>query len=170
MHLNSVYVDPTDNNYIVSFRSLDSIIKINRDNGELMWTLGGIGDEFNINDTEQFSRQHYATISINNTLTIYDNGNTNEQSRLLEYTLDGENKKILEFNSYQIDGYHGSIRGSVNRISTSENIFLAAWGQTQENRAFITEYNFDTNTKIIEFYDNTSELDSKTYRVHKYGK
>ncbi len=167
MHLNSVIIDPNDGNYIISLRSMDGIIKVNKQTSDIMWILGGIGDQFDVGNYQP-SRQHYATISINDTLTLYDNGNTNEQSRILEYKLDEDNKELIKANEFQIDGYFGSIRGSTIRLSTDENIFLSAWGETQDNKAIITEYNFDTDEKILEIYDHTEELDSKTYRVHKY--
>lgn len=167
MHQNSIFIDPSDDNYIVSFRSLDSVVKIDRTTGEIIWILGGEGDMFGIKTKQRFSRQHFATISIDGTLTIYDNGVSSEQSRILEFTLDEENLTIESLNKFSIDGYYGSIRGSVIRTNSDEDIFLTAWGFTQSNKAIMTEYNFTTDEKIIEFYDNTGDV-CRNYRIRKY--
>lgn len=169
MHLNSVYIDPSDNNYIASLRSMDGVIKINRETGELMWILGGKGDMFGITSKQQFSRQHFATISMNGTLTLYDNGVSSKSSRILEFVLDEDNLEILSFDQFKYEDYYGSIRGSALRIDSDEDIFLSAWGYTQDNNAIITEYNYSSDELVIEFYDNT-DGNSKNYRVHKYSK
>lgn len=167
IHMNSVIIDPSDNNYILSLRSLDSIVKIDSQTSEIVWVLGGKGDMFGISDKYQFSRQHFATISELGTLTLYDNGVTSEQSRVLEFELDEENLEIINVDIYQLDGYFGDIRGAVLRMSTTEDLFLISLGHTQENKAIITEYNFTTDEKVIEFYDQT-ERNSRNYRSRKY--
>lgn len=167
VHMNSVIIDPSDNNYIVSLRSMNAVIKLDSETKEIIWILGGDGDMFGIDEEAYTSRQHYATISLTGSLTIYDNGRESEQSRIVEFVLDEENLEVLETNIYQIDGYYGSIRGSTIRLSEDEDIFLTAWGWTQDNGAFITEYNFSSDETIIEFYDGT-DGNSKNYRVHKY--
>lgn len=168
IHMNSVFIDPKDENYIVSLRSLDAVIKLDRKTGEIIWILGGEGDMFGLKETYQFSRQHFATISSLGTLTLYDNGVSSEQSRILEFTLDEKNLKIEKVEEHQIDGYYGNIRGSVLRTNETENEFITSWGHTQDNKAIITHYNFSTDKRIIEFYDNSNK-NSRNYRSRIYN-
>lgn len=62
MHINSVFVDPTDNNIICSFRNLNQVIKINRTTGAIMWRLGGSNSDFQLTAEMKFLRQHNASL------------------------------------------------------------------------------------------------------------
>lgn len=106
-HINSISLD-FDENIIASFRGCSTILKINRSNGEVMWSLGGsnpsikiLGDEFS-----EFCGQHTATMHKGGLLTIFDNGghcngarenNFGLFSRALEYKID-LNKSTATFN------------------------------------------------------------------------
>lgn len=169
MHINSVCVDPKDNNYIVSLRNINAIVKVDHETAELVWILGGIGDMFGITDDQQFSRQHFARLSMNDTLTIFDNGVLSEHSRAIEFELDEVNMEIINFYSYDDFDYYGSIRGSTLRVDSNEDVFLSAWGTTQENNAIMTEYNYTTDEMVIEFYDHAPVDKCRNYRVHRYN-
>jgi hypothetical protein len=96
-HGNAVERDD-DGNLLVSFRNTDEIIKINRETGEIMWRMNAFYDELNditfLNDTIKFSHQHDIRRQDNGNITIFDNGNLHwgPYSRILEYSLDEENK------------------------------------------------------------------------------
>lgn len=96
-HGNSVERD-NDGNILVSFRNTDEIIKINRETGEILWRMNAFYDELNditfLNDTIKFSHQHDARRQENGNITIFDNGNMHwgPYSRILEYSVDEENK------------------------------------------------------------------------------
>jgi hypothetical protein len=90
-HPNSLTFDH-DGNYIVSFRHLGQVMKINSSTGEIMWRLGGVKNQFTfVNDPlNGFSAQHSARIMPNGNLLLYDNGtrHTPQESRAVEYALD----------------------------------------------------------------------------------
>jgi hypothetical protein len=90
-HPNSLGFD-RDGNYIVSFRHLGQIMKINATTGETMWRLGGTKNDFTfVNDPlNGFSAQHSARIMANGNLLLYDNGTRHNppESRAVEYALD----------------------------------------------------------------------------------
>lgn len=46
VHPNSIDIDERDGNIIVSMRSMSSIVKFDRETGEIVWILGGRGNEF----------------------------------------------------------------------------------------------------------------------------
>jgi hypothetical protein len=81
-----------DGNYIVSFRHLSQVMKIDAATGETIWRLGGRKNEFTfINDPlGGFSAQHSPRILPNGNLLLYDNGTSHEpqESRAVEYALD----------------------------------------------------------------------------------
>ena len=90
-HPNSLGFD-RDSNYIVSFRHLGQIMKIDARSGRIMWRLGGTKNQFTIlNDPlNGFSAQHSARIMANGNLLLYDNGTRHNppESRAVEYALD----------------------------------------------------------------------------------
>jgi hypothetical protein len=90
-HPNAVSLDQ-DGNYIVSWRNLGTVTKIDAQSGETIWRLGGVHNEFRfVNDPlDGFSAQHYARIQPNGHLLLYDNGTRHQPSetRVVEYALD----------------------------------------------------------------------------------
>jgi Arylsulfotransferase (ASST) len=90
-HPNSLTFD-RDGNYVVSFRHLGQIMKINSQSGEIMWRLGGTKNQFTFRDDplNGFSAQHSARIMANGNLLLYDNGTRHNppESRAVEYALD----------------------------------------------------------------------------------
>ncbi len=108
MHMNSLCIDPNDNNIICSFRNLNEIIKINRTTGAIMWRLGGKHSDFPLTADEQFLRQHYARFTDNGqTLIFIDNGDAilRPYSRILEFKLDENAKTVTSFKSYQVPDF-----------------------------------------------------------------
>jgi len=90
-HPNAVSLDQ-DGNYIVSWRNLGAVTKIDAQSGETLWRLGGANNEFTfVNDPlDGFSAQHYARILPDGHLLLYDNGTRHQPSetRVVEYALD----------------------------------------------------------------------------------
>jgi hypothetical protein len=86
LHLNAVSWSPADGNLVLSIRHLDWVIKIDYENGagdgHIIWRLGQGGD-FTVNSTDPnpwFSHQHNAHYIDDNTLILFDNGNTRRAS------------------------------------------------------------------------------------------
>jgi len=85
LHANSVSWSPEDDDLIVSLRAQDWIIKIDyadgTGNGHIVWKLGKDGNFKAIASTPQpwFSHQHDARLINDNTLLVFDDGNTREE-------------------------------------------------------------------------------------------
>ena len=82
LHANSIALSPEDGNLLVSLRAQDWVLKINYDNGlgdgHIIWRLGAGGD-FTVNSSlpnPWFSHQHDARYINDNTITLFDDGNT----------------------------------------------------------------------------------------------
>ncbi len=91
-HPNAIAIDPRDGNYVVSFRSTDAILKIGYGTGDVLWQLGGKGNQFAfVGDAlGGFSGQHSVRILEDGDVLIYDDGNLHspQESRAVEYRLD----------------------------------------------------------------------------------
>jgi hypothetical protein len=90
-HPNAIDFD-RDGNYIVSWRNLGQVTKIDGQTGAVRWRLGGTRNEFTfVNDPlNGFSAQHSARMLPNGNLLLYDNGtrHTPPESRAVEYAID----------------------------------------------------------------------------------
>ena len=94
-HLNSIGVDPTDDDLVVSARHTSTVYKLDRDSGEIRWRLGGKKNDFQLGPGAAFNFQHDARAHADGTLTLFDNGATGigvgevePASRPLRLTLD----------------------------------------------------------------------------------
>ncbi len=175
LHLNSVAVDPNDENLIVSFAASSQVIKINRINGKIMWKLGGLSDDFNLSDEQFFLRQHDAQMTKDGWLVLFDNRFPNPkikekltgknvlhnlyQSRLLAFKLDEENKKVIDFREFKL-GQSVYFMGSYQPLA--EGRFLIGYGS-----------NYDVAAKELD-KDNTEYMSLSlnkpytSYKAYKY--
>ncbi|MBO5662341.1 MAG: aryl-sulfate sulfotransferase, partial [Alphaproteobacteria bacterium] len=124
VHINSVAVDPSDNNLVLSLASPHTVIKINRKSGDIMWTLSGQGDDFNVAPEYRMTRQHDAHLE-NGELVIFDNNysvikkissvpDKKDKARILRFKLDEKNKQVLDAKSVPLNitaQYMGSAQG-----------------------------------------------------------
>jgi arylsulfate sulfotransferase len=159
MHMNDIFIDPKDNNLIVSFRQTDQIIKVDRTTGVIMWKLGNQGD-FPMTADEQFLRQHDATIFGGDTLMFVDNGlaGTRPYSRIVEFTLNETNKTINSFKATPLPAASPfiSYMGSVQK---NNGIYFIGGGTIPMN----FEINATTGALISE-----QAIASNSYRAFKY--
>jgi hypothetical protein len=98
LHLNSITIDPSDQNFIVSFRHTSSIVKIDRHTAQILWTMGGKEDQFGLTPEQVFTFQHDVRIQPDGSLTVFDNGYTSpRQTRILSMVLDQVNHAVTSF-------------------------------------------------------------------------
>jgi arylsulfate sulfotransferase len=142
LHVNAVAWSPADGNLILSARHQDWVIKIDYRNGNgdghVVWRLGQGGD-FAVNSADPnpwFSHQHNAHYIDNDTLILFDNGNTrragdpNAHNRGQVWKLDEANRTAtLVFNA-DLGSYSPQI-GSAQRLSNGNFFFTSgSVGQT----------------------------------------
>jgi hypothetical protein len=117
-HPNSAGFD-RDGNFIISYRVLGTVVKVDRETGKVIWRLGGVKNDFTfVNDPEGgFSAQHDAQVLDNGDLLVFDNGwrHDPQYSRALEYRLDETAKTATLVWSYTRDpktftAYTGSVQ------------------------------------------------------------
>ncbi len=129
IHSNAIEVDH-DGNLLLSSRHTDEITKIDRSTGEIIWRLGGRGNQFTfIGDSIGFSRQHSIRRLPNGHILLYDNGNTHtpQFSRAVEYALD-ENAMTatLVWEYRNRPDVYGFAMGSVQRLENGNTVI--GWG------------------------------------------
>jgi len=127
-HPNALTFD-ADGNYIVSWRNLDVITKINASTGDLMWTLAGpfaaIPSDFTItgDPLNGFSAQHSVRSLDNGNLLIFDNGTRHPtpQSRSVEYQLDTDAHTATLVSSFtHAPPIYTAFTGSVQRLDNGD--------------------------------------------------
>lgn len=164
-HINSLNIDPLDNNIIISARNQDSIIKISRKDGHIIWILGGPNDQFGLTDAQKFSRQHFASYVKNGNLLLFDNGYEREISRILEISLDEKNKKINTYEEFSL-GIFGKWCGSVQKIDPDKRVYCIGWGMKLGSYSLMSLVDFDSGQVISEIIGASKDLMS--YRICFY--
>jgi hypothetical protein len=171
IHANALAVD-ANGDILFSMRHLSSIIKIDRQTGNLDWILGGKQNQFSfINENESnapnyFSFQHDIRVLPDGNITLFDNGtqHTPQYSRGVEYKLDEQNKTATLVWEYRHSpDIFASANGSVQRLENGNTIL--GWGQASAaGSPMFTEVHPD-NTVALEF---TMSAGQKSFRALKY--
>jgi hypothetical protein len=88
-HGNSVSV-ANDGNYLVSFRNMDAVYKIDKNTGKTIWVMGGESGSFSFTNDNGFSGQHHVLQLPNGNVTVYNNGNSlvPKRTEAIEYKID----------------------------------------------------------------------------------
>jgi hypothetical protein len=136
-HPNSIDFDH-DGNYIVSYRNMGEITKVDARTGAIIWRFGGRNNQFTIrNDPLRgFSAQHSARILDNGNLLLYDNGtrHTPQETRVVEYRLDPAAKTAeLVWEYRHTPPLYVPYTGSVQRLRNGNTVIGFS------NRGLVTE-------------------------------
>jgi hypothetical protein len=125
-HPNSLDFD-RDSNYVVSFRHMGEITKIDARTGNIIWRFGGRNNQFTIlNDPlGGFSAQHSVRVLDDGDLLVYDNGlrHAPQESRAVEYRLDPQAKTatlVWEYRHPQ--PVYTPFAGSVQRLANGNTL------------------------------------------------
>lgn len=126
-HCNALDVD-TDGNLLLSHRHLDEVTKIAYPGGDVLWRLGGQGNEFTFANDAGFALQHDIRRIENGHITLFDNGIASRgYSRAVEYEI-GEVGKVIT-RTWEYRGSWAGCCGNVQRLPGG-NTFID-WGPAQ---------------------------------------
>jgi arylsulfate sulfotransferase len=129
LHLNAIDIDPTDGNFVFSFRHANAVVKVDRKTAQTIWTLGGKEDQFGLQPEQVFSHQHHARMHPDGTMTVFDNGNGLHQSRALQLTLDQANHKVLNFDViYEKPTAQAATAFMGSVVPTDSSHVIIGWG------------------------------------------
>ena len=100
-HCNALDYDPDEDVYYIGSRHLNTIYKVDRATGDLLWRLGGEHSDFDFDEPTPFSCQHQFDIQPDGIL-LFDNSCPEEElvSRVVEFGLDetaGEATLVWEY-------------------------------------------------------------------------
>lgn len=139
LHLNSIAIDPTDNNLVISGRNTWTVYKINRKNGKVMWRLGGKRSQFHIGSGAHFAFQHDVKLYPGGVMTVFDNegGPPREgpQSRALLLSLDERRRRVKLIRAdVHNPKVNSNALGSVQTLGGGS--LFVGWGQS----SYFTKY------------------------------
>jgi hypothetical protein len=166
-HGNSVSVDPSDGNYLISARNTSTVYKIDRVTGAIIWKLGKGGDftpSPSFADSQWFAFQHDVRFrSDGTTLGLFDNGSgvgpaPHTYSRGLELSIDQAKKTVSIVRE---------LRAPTDVLASSQGAFrdiggghdFIGWGAIGE----MTEYDANHNPVL----DLTFPTGVQSYRAVK---
>ena len=132
MHFNSMYID-NDDNLLISCRNIDSIIKVSRQTGELIWILGGSEDEFGLTEDQLFSRQHSIIVTDDGSYMLFNNANTQvsegktDVSSIVKLKVDEETMTVTEYSETDTE-FYSNYMGAIRELDSESGIYLYSAG------------------------------------------
>ena len=130
LHANSVEVDG-DGNLLISARNTCAIYKLERETGELMWTLGGRRSDFRMGRGTRFCFQHDARRVADGAISLFDNAagppRLRSQSRAILVDVDEGRRTATLRRAYQHPGRFSAPNQASARVQPNGNVFVG-WG------------------------------------------
>lgn len=172
VHTNSLFIDPQDENIILSSASGYFVMKIERHSGKIIWILGGKNDNFRIPKENIFLRQHAVYFNDEHKLIILDNQfsvlppryykNENilpplKYSRVLSFDIDEKNKKINSIEQFPLD-FKIEFMGSAEKLENGN--WLIGCGSSYKCAARV----INTKGKIL--WQLNVQQPYKTFRTY----
>lgn len=168
VHGNAIEIDH-DGNLLLSSRNMSEITKIDRQNGNVLWRLGGKNNQFTfvneIGTYPYFSYQHDIRRLPNNNITIFDNRNYLDPSysQAEEFQMDEVGKAVtLTWNYSEGLGIYSFAMGDARRLSNGNS--LIGWGFVP----VVTEVRPD-GTKAFEFTYADPFISYRAFRMPWHG-
>ena len=132
LHWNSI--EPDGGSVIASFRHLDAVYKINKNNGGIAWKLGGTKTPKSLKVKHDplgytFGAQHDARLLPDGTLTVFDNRTNqgNSTPRAVRYRINEQERTATLLQSISDPAVRGSrCCGSARRVEDGH--WLIDWG------------------------------------------
>ena len=167
-HINSIDVDH-DNNLLISARETFAVYKIDRKSGEVIWRLGGKKSDFEMGPGSRFSFQHDAHRLPDDTISIFDNGDTVfdglvpeavEESRGIVLDVDEKKMKATLVREYtHPDKQYAHASGNLQLLPNS-NVFIG-WGRALH----FSEFSHDGGEML---FDGKLPAGNRSYRAFRF--
>lgn len=107
IHCNGLIYDESEGAYYMSSAALGSLLKVDRARGKLEWAFGGGNSDFKLTSGETFSVIHSPELTAAG-VRLFDNGDTSQPSRVVEYALNEIDRTAEEIWSYDADDRYGT--------------------------------------------------------------
>ncbi len=147
IHFNAMRLND-DGDLVCSFRHLDTILCLDRTKtvDQIKWKLSGNEDMFGLSDDQKTSGQNYQRVD-GDTVTVFDNHNSEEKTRIRSYKIDTENKILEEFNEYRVNGKFSSACGSQQHLY--DDVWMIGWGRAENDTVCMCVYDFAADKELI---------------------
>lgn len=184
LHNNTISIDK-DGNLNLNNKHADQILVIQRSwdsssgsgsIGKILWKIGGKrGDGYNdynvenrikTTDEQQWYECHDAVPNESGLYTMFDNrGGGN--SRIIEFTIDKQNKTVANYKAYTYGSCHGRYQGSADKAG--EGIYLVSWGSFRSTKTpNVGIYDFNKNESLFELkFENDAVTAYRVYGIKK---
>ncbi len=163
VHLNSIAIDPSNQNLVVSLRYADELLELDRKTAAVVWKLGGKSDQFGLAAADKSSHQHDASFLGQNHLLMFDNGSATSTTKIREYQIDPTGHAATVLAAMPVDTHYSVAMGSVQKI---DNSYFIGWGVLHsDDTAGVTEIDATTKQKSFEL---TWQLGYASYRAFKF--
>ncbi len=127
-HANSLVPHPNKPAWLLMSRKLSSILAIDRAAGQVLWTLGGPGDDFTWEEPDAAWQEGHFSQAWEGGLLVFDNGTPREpqRSRVVEYALDEEARTVRQvWEHWHPEGVHVGMLGDAKRLPSGNT--LISW-------------------------------------------
>ena len=178
VHGNALDVD-NDGNILFSLRYCSSIVKINRETGDVMWILGGKENQFQFfgehseNAPTFFSNQHNVTALPDGDLLLFDNGDDHKNSqgkpysRGVEYKLDQQAMTATMVWEYDHNkSIYTSSGGSIQRLPNGNT--LIGWSRPPGGGIYHPTLTEVSDTNIVMEMSFQAQDTLFSYRAYKF--
>ncbi len=140
VHANSVFREK-DGNFLISYRDLNQVWRIDFKTGKVLWKFGENGD-FKLDEKSLFSAQHFAHINERNELMILDNGKDKGITRALSFQINEDKQEaVSKINIALPKEYFTTAKGNAQLFNGNKVLFSLT-----DPRAFLIT---DLNGKIL---------------------
>ncbi len=131
-HANAMDYLPDEDAWLVGFRHLNGLVKIDRPSGEILWGLSGEVNEFSFTDGSQQTERQHQFQQLPDGIVVFDNGWPDRgYSRVVEYALDTDAMVADQVEEWlHEDGVHCGIKGDVHRFDDGATQIV--WSTTGE--------------------------------------
>lgn len=138
-HINSITIDPSDRNLVVSGRNTWAAYKLDRKTGKVIWRLGGKHSDFELGAGVHFAFQHDVNMHRREVMTVFDNegGPPQEasQSRALVLVVDQAHRRVRLRRAYEhLPPVYSDALGSVQPLGGGR--MFVGWGRA----TYFTQY------------------------------
>lgn len=153
LHANSLFQDQ-EGNYLVSFRNINQIWKIDGQTGKVVWKLGGEDGDFGLADSLKFYGQHAAHVNHRGELMILDNGRNDSIPKVKSFLINEEKMTATAKINFAMPGeFYSASKGSAYLVEDKYVMYCAS----DKHRAYF----FDLNGE----YQGLLQMTYKSYRT-----
>lgn len=160
-HVNSIDVG-TDDNLLISSRHMSALNNLDRDTGDVLWTLGGKKSDFTARGTVSFFCQHDARWQSDGSITLFDDEGGPPRhaaaSRALHLSVDTDKRTVSIAKSFSHPKEIVSSSQGSAQLLANGNLFVG-WG----DQPALTE--FDTDGAVV--WDATLPTGVSSYRARR---